>query len=207
VAYVDIDVHHGDGVQDAFYDSDQVLTISLHQDGRTLFPGTGFTSETGRGQGVGFSVNVPFPSYTDDETYLWAFHQVVPPLLERFKADILVTQLGVDTHIRDPLANLALTTNGQAALFSELKGNARRWLALGGGGYDISVVPRSWALALGIMADLELPEALPLGYQSKYGGQWLRDREAIRLEAPIRRRIRASVEELVTEVKDKHGLV
>jgi acetoin utilization protein AcuC len=207
VAYVDIDVHHGDGVQDAFYDSDQVLTISLHQDGRTLFPGTGYTSETGRGQGIGFSVNVPFPSYTDDETYLWAFHQIVPPLLERFRADILVTQLGVDTHIRDPLANLALTTNGQVALISELERNARCWLALGGGGYDISVVPRSWALALGIMADLELPEALPLGYQSQYGGQWLRDRESIRLEDPIRRRIRASVEKLVTEVKDKHGLV
>ena len=120
VVYVDIDVHHGDGVQNAFYTSDEVLTISLHQDGRTLFPGTGFVSEIGVGKGRGFSVNVPLPPMTNDASYLWAFRQIVPPLVTRFKPDILVTQLGVDTHIRDPLANLALTTSGHLALFQQL---------------------------------------------------------------------------------------
>ncbi|UCG24610.1 MAG: acetoin utilization protein AcuC [Chloroflexota bacterium] len=113
VAYIDIDVHHGDGVQAAFYDSDRVLTISLHQDGHTLFPGTGFVGESGAGDGQGYSVNLPLPPYTDDETYLWAFGQVVPPLVERFSPDVVVTQLGVDTHYRDPLASLALTSLGQ----------------------------------------------------------------------------------------------
>lgn len=91
IAYVYIYVHHGDGVQDAFYDQDRVLTISLHQDGRTLFPGTGFVHEIGMGKGEGFNVNVPLPSGTDDPTCLWAFHQLVPQLLQRYQADIVVT--------------------------------------------------------------------------------------------------------------------
>ena len=134
MAYVDVDVHHGDGVQAAFYDTDQVLTISLHQDGRTLFPGMGLVDDVGVGRGLGYSVNVPLPPYTDDETYLWAFQHIVPPLLKRFNADIVVMQLGVDTHYRDSLANLALTTTGQLALFQALDTLAPRWLAFGGRG-------------------------------------------------------------------------
>jgi acetoin utilization protein AcuC len=98
VAYVDIDAHHGDGVQNAFYDTDEVLTISLHQDGHTLFPGTGFVQEIGGGAGEGYSVNVPLYPNTDDATYLWVFRELVPPLIRRFDPDVLVTQLGVDTH-------------------------------------------------------------------------------------------------------------
>ncbi len=176
VAYVDIDVHHGDGVQAAFYDSDRVLTISLHQDGLTLFPGTGFVDERGLGDGLGYSVNVPLPPYTDDDNYLWAFRQIVPPVVERFSPDIVVSQLGVDTHFRDPLANLLLTTDGQEQLFQELDALALRWLALGGGGYNISVVPRSWTLAFGVMAGSSWPQELPPRYRARYGGDWLRDR-------------------------------
>jgi acetoin utilization protein AcuC len=206
VAYVDIDVHHGDGVQAAFYDTDQVLTISLHQDGRTLFPGTGFVDEIGRGRGAGYSVNVPLPPFTDDETYLWAFRQVVPSLLERFRPDILVTQLGVDTHFKDPLAELALTTAGQAALFEVLGELGPRWLALGGGGYDVSVVPRAWALAFGVMAERSFPDELPEAYRERYGGLWLRDREGPRLGEETRTQVRHKVEAIVAAVKDVHDI-
>ncbi len=206
VAYVDIDVHHGDGVQKAFYNSDQVLTISLHQDGQTLFPGTGFISELGAGAGAGYSVNVPLPPHTDDENYLWAFDQIVPPLLNRFAADIVITQLGVDTHFLDPLANLQLTTAGHVALFRALAELAPRWLALGGGGYDISVVPRSWSLAFGIMAGVELPDELPIAYQSRYGGVYLRDQETIYLAPATSRQIRDRVERVIEKVRQVHQI-
>jgi acetoin utilization protein AcuC len=206
VAYVDIDVHHGDGVQAAFYDSDRVLTISLHQDGRTLFPGTGFVDEIGASRGQGYSVNVPLPPYVDDDLYLWAFRQVVPPLVSRFAPDVVVTQLGVDTHYRDPLANLALTTAGHEALFRELAGLAGRWLALGGGGYDVSVVPRSWALAVGVMAGQEWPQPLPDEYRARYGGEGLRDVEAPTLDAALRDRNADRLAATVEAVRRLHGL-
>jgi acetoin utilization protein AcuC len=138
VAYVDIDVHHGDGVQAAFYDTDQVLTISLHQAGIMFYPSTGFPEELGEGPGYGYSINVPFLPYTSEDLYLWAFRQVVPPLVRQFAPDVLVTQLGVDTHYRDLLGSLLLTTQGYVALIEELKTlaeGAGRWLAFGGGGY------------------------------------------------------------------------
>jgi acetoin utilization protein AcuC len=206
VAYVDIDVHHGDGVQNAFYTSDKVLTISLHQDGRTLFPGTGFVSEVGVGNGKGFSVNVPLPPLTNDESYLWAFQQIVPPLLTRFKPDIMVTQLGVDTHLRDPLANLAMTTKGHLALFQQLNGLALPWLALGGGGYEIDVVPRSWTLAFGEMASLNLPDELPASYRDQYGGVWLHDQEQKAEHFPTQEDISRQVEKVVESVKRIHDL-
>lgn len=207
VAYVDIDVHHGDGVQNAFYASDQVLTVSLHQDGRTLFPGTGFVEETGVGAGKGFSVNVPLPPYTDDELYLQAFEAIVPPLLTRFGADVVVTQLGVDTHARDPLANLLLTTSGHLRLFDALRKLAPRWLALGGGGYDVDVVPRSWALAFGVMSGQTFADDLPASYRSKYGGQALRDDTAANLDGPSRSLIEGRLAKLIESVKALHHLV
>lgn len=206
VAYVDIDVHHGDGVQAAFYDTDQVLTISLHQDGRTLFPGSGHIGEIGEGAGEGYSVNVPLPPYTDDEIYVWAFQQVVPPLVRRFEPDMLVTQLGVDTHYLDPLASLALTTKGQEALFKNLKLLAGRWLALGGGGYNLDVVPRAWTLALGAMAGLDFPDELPLGYREKYGSRTLRDQVTLNMGEITKERTRQVVEATVARVKELHGI-
>lgn len=203
VAYVDIDVHHGDGVQQAFYDSDQVLTISLHQDGRTLFPGTGGVEEIGVGVGTGYSVNVPLPPGTSDDTYLWAFHEVVPPLLERFNADIVVTQLGVDTHYLDPLAELALTTRGHTALFEALAQMAPRWLALGGGGYNLSVVPRSWTLAWGVMSGQNFPNHLPDDYRFKYGGDDLQDWSRENNEPDW---VRQQVEQVVLHLNKLHSI-
>jgi acetoin utilization protein AcuC len=207
VAYVDVDVHHGDGVQFAFYDTDQVLTISLHQDGRTLFPGTGAVDEIGRGAGEGFSVNVPLPPYTGDEDYLWAFDQVVPPLLARFKPDLLVTQLGVDTHALDPLAQLRLTTHGQSTVFQSLARLApSRWLALGGGGYELDVVPRAWALAFAAMGGLTLPDELPPHYRDRYGSERLHDRAVPWVDETIAERVHDRVEDVVGKVKALHGL-
>jgi acetoin utilization protein AcuC len=206
VAYVDIDVHHGDGVQWAFYDTDRVLTISYHQDGRTLFPGTGFVNEIGRGDGEGYCINVPLPPGTGDDRYLWAFKEIVPPLLERFDADIVVTQLGVDTHYKDPLAQLNLTTRGQEELFRIISELAPRWLALGGGGYAIDVVPRVWVLAFGVMSGQTFPDEIPLSFRMKYGGEWLRDREGPTLSSEKEYRLRSSIEQIISSVKKLHQL-
>lgn len=206
VAYVDIDVHHGDGVQWAFYETDQVLTISLHQDGRTLFPGTGAVDDIGRGEGEGYSVNLPLPPDTMDEAYVWAFDEIVPPLLGRFQADVLVTQLGVDTHYQDPLGQLSLTTRGHEALFARLSQFSDRWLALGGGGYALDVVPRSWALAFGIMSEQDFPDALPASYRSVYGGDWLHDQEAPRREEAVEERVWSTVERVVQAAKRVHKI-
>lgn len=161
VAYADIDAHHGDGVQAAFYNTDRVLTISFHETGITLFPGTGFMDELGEGAGYGYSVNFPFPPYTDDEPYLEAFRALVPPLVRRFAPDVVVSQLGCDTHWRDPLTHMNLTMHAYEAVVREIKSLAPSWLALGGGGYDLSVVPRAWTLAYGVMIEREFPDELP----------------------------------------------
>ncbi len=150
VAYVDIDVHHGDGVQAAFYDDPRVLTISLHQDPRTLYPGTGFATELGSGAAEGTSVNLALPPGTRDDGWLRAFAAVVPGAVTAFGPDVLVTQCGCDTHHEDPLADLALTVDGQRAAYAALHRLAHqaaggRWLALGGGGYGVlRCVPRTW---------------------------------------------------------------
>jgi acetoin utilization protein AcuC len=143
-------VHHGDGVQAAFYDDPRVLTISLHQDPRTLFPGTGFPTEVGRGAAEGTSVNVALPPGTTDAQWLRAFRAVVPGAVRAFRPDVLVTQCGCDTHHEDPLANLELTIDGQRSAIAELHAlahevTAGKWLAFGGGGYGlVRCVPRTW---------------------------------------------------------------
>jgi acetoin utilization protein AcuC len=150
VAYIDIDVHHGDGVQAAFYDDPRVLTVSLHQDPRTLFPGTGLPTEIGRGAAEGTAINVALPPGTGDDGWLRAFRAVVPGAVRAFGADILVTQCGCDTHHEDPLANLELSVDGQRAAIGDLHALAHaategRWLAFGGGGYGlVRCVPRTW---------------------------------------------------------------
>jgi acetoin utilization protein AcuC len=166
VCYVDIDAHHGDGVQFAFYDSPDVLTISTHERGDRLFPGTGFVDEIGTGAGRGFSVNVPLHPHTDDEVYLEAFDAVVPPLVRAFGPDVVVAQLGIDGHRTDPLTHLALSVEGFAAAVRRIAGFAPRLVALGGGGYDLGNVARAWTAAWAILNDVELPEGLPPAFVS-----------------------------------------
>ena len=153
VAYVDVDVHHGDGVQAAFYDDPRVLTVSVHETPLTLWPGTGFPTECGRGAAVGTAVNVPVPAGTGDAAWLRAFHAVVPSVVTAFRPQVLVTQHGADSHRDDPLADLNLTVDGQLAAYRALRDLAEsaadgRWLALGGGGY---------ALVTGGAAGLDAP--------------------------------------------------
>lgn len=168
VAYIDIDAHHGDGVQEAFYLTDKVLTISLHESGRHLFPGTGFESETGEGDGRGYSVNIPLPPSSDDEVFVYAFSEVVPPFIESFKPDIVVTQLGVDSFLTDPLTHLNYTTNGFCEVVRKIKALSPRWIALGGGGYEITNVAKAWTLAWAIMNDVDLPNKLPEEFIKQY---------------------------------------
>lgn len=162
VAYVDVDVHHGDGVQDAFYDDPRVLTISLHQHPRTLFPGTGYPDEVGGEEARGSAVNVALPPYTNDSAWLRAFHAVVPALLAEFRPQILVSQCGVDTHDEDPLAMLSLSVDGHRTIYRTLRDLAERhaggkWLAAGGGGYQLlRVVPRSWTHLLATVLDRDV---------------------------------------------------
>ena len=160
VAYVDIDAHHGDGVQVAFYDTDQVLTISLHQDGRTLFPGTGFARERGVGSGTGYSINVPLPPYTDDPAYMRAFDAVVPDLVGRYRPDVLVTQQGIDSHFNDPLTHLMLSTRAREHCVRWFAASPYPWVAMGGGGYDLDAVRRTWSLEHLIMLGAEIPADL-----------------------------------------------
>ena len=150
VAYVDVDVHHGDGVERAFWDDDRVLTISIHETGRTLFPGTGWPEDTGGPGAKGSAVNLGLPAGTGDAGWLRAFHAIVPPLLEEFRPQVLVTQSGCDSHFLDPLGHLTLSVDAQRESYAALHALAHRhaqgrWVATGGGGYEIvDVVPRAW---------------------------------------------------------------
>lgn len=169
VAYIDIDCHHGDGVQMGHYNSDQVLTISIHESGQWLFPGTGYVQEIGVGDGTGYSVNVPLAPYTQDDEWHEAFDAIIPPLVRAFKPDVLFTQLGIDTHFQDPLTHLSLTTQGfnlAVQKLGVLGSEIGKWVAVGGGGYDLSAVARSWTMALATMADHSLPTDVPDSFDS-----------------------------------------
>jgi acetoin utilization protein AcuC len=167
VAYVDVDVHHGDGVQAAFYRDPRVFTISLHQSPLSLFPGTGFAEETGGPGAEGMAVNVALPPGTGDAGWLRAFHAVVPSLLRRYRPQILVSQCGADTHRLDPLADLRLSVDGQRAAYLALRDLADqlcegRWVATGGGGYAlVEAVPRAWTHLLAIATGEPLDPATP----------------------------------------------
>ena len=174
VAYVDVDVHHGDGVEAVFYDDPRVLTISLHETGQMLFPGTGFPADTGGPGAEGSAVNVALPPGTSDAGWLRAFHAVAPPLVREFAPDVLVTQHGCDSHIEDPLAHLMLTVDGQRAAYLALHDLAHevcdgRWVATGGGGYAVvDVVPRAWTHLLSIVGGAPLDPATetPAGWRA-----------------------------------------
>jgi acetoin utilization protein AcuC len=167
VAYVDIDVHHGDGVQEIFYADPRVLTVSLHESPRSLFPGTGFPDETGGPGAEGSAVNVALPAGTDDAGWLRAFHAVVPGVLRAFRPQLLFTQCGADTYRHDPLANLRLTVDGQRAAYLALRDLATevaggKWVATGGGGYAlVECVPRAWTHLLAVLTGEALDPATP----------------------------------------------
>jgi acetoin utilization protein AcuC len=209
VVYIDIDAHHGDGVQAAFYGDNDVMTISLHESGRWLFPGTGDVDEIGTGDGIGYSVNVPLFPYTPDDVYLEAFDAVVPPLVEAFAPDVIATQLGVDTYVHDPLTHLALTTHGYMAAVQRLGAMGYPWLAFGGGGYDLDAVARCWTLAYGLMLGREWPDELPEGSEGFLESGRLRDGNVTvedAVDAETRSFARQQVERLKHLVFPLHGI-
>lgn len=185
VAYLDIDVHHGDGVQWVHYDDPNVLTLSLHESGRYLFPGTGGVHELGEGAGEGTSINVPLEPFTENDSYLDAFDRVVPYAFGQFRPDILVVQCGADAHFSDPLADLMLTTQAYEQLFQTIfdladEHTEGRCLLTLGGGYSLDATTRIWTLLYLMACDLAIPDDLP--------GDWIdtwTDRLGDRLEKPL----------------------
>jgi acetoin utilization protein AcuC len=180
VAYVDVDVHHGDGVEAAFYGDPRVLTVSIHESGRTLFPGTGWADQVGSGDGMGTNVNVPLPMGTGDAGWLRAFDAVVPQVLRAFQPQVMLTQHGCDTHALDPLAHLMMSVDGQRVanrrlheLAHELCGG--RWIAVGGGGYEpVQVVPRAWTHLLAEVTGAPVDGATPGDWRDlaqRHGGE------------------------------------
>jgi len=152
VLYLDVDVHHGDGVAYGFYDRRDVMTISFHESPKTLFPGTGFEDEIGEGQGKGYCVNVPLPVGTYDEVYLKAFEAIALPLIGAYNPDVIVFELGADALAGDPLAHLYLTNNVYVEIIKHLLSFSKPILATGGGGYNVSNTVRAWALAWTVLA-------------------------------------------------------
>lgn len=203
VAYVDIDAHHGDGVQNAFFDDPRVLTVSVHESGQFLFPGSGHANEVGVGPGVGYSVNLPLYPYTEDELYLESFGEIVPPLVRAFAPDVLITQLGIDSYHSDPLTHLQITTRGYVAAINELADLGIPWLAMGGGGYDLSAVARGWTLAYGVMLDVEWPDHLPAGFADSLGVAALRDTINLDVPADVRGKAREFARESTAAVKQE----
>jgi len=214
VLYLDIDVHHGDGVQGAFYDRNDVLTISFHQNGRTLFPGTGFVDELGTGQGKGYSVNFPLPVGTYDDAYHKAFNEIVPPLVDKFNPDVIVFELGADTLAGDPLANLYLTNNAYAKVINYLLKLNKPILMTGGGGYHIENTVRAWAYAWSIFSGQDTEHDLNIGMggvmlESTDWQGGLKDRKLIPTEQQ-KDIVDPAIDETIDEIKKKifplHGL-
>jgi len=174
VLYIDIDAHHGDQVQEAFYETGKVLCISFHESGKTLFPFRGgFENEIGKGRGKGCTVNVPLPERTSDEVFLWAFGRIFPPLVQRFKPDVIVAVIGADALFSDPMSHLQLTNVAYVHAVEMILGSAPKVLALGCGGYDIDTLARAWTLAWSAMADSAPGEEDAVSFGGMFWGDGL----------------------------------
>jgi len=210
VLYLDVDVHHGDGVAYGFYERRDVMTISLHENPRMLFPGTGFAEESGRGEGEGYCVNVPLPVGTYDQAYMKAFRAVALPLIEVFCPDVIVFELGADALAGDPLAHLRLTNNVYVEIINYLIGLDKPILMSGGGGYDLDNTVRAWSLAWSIFAGGESggdSGGIVLDSSGQQGG--LRDK-APSVSGQQRATVMPAVEATIETIKGKvfriHGI-
>jgi len=158
VFYIDIDAHHGDGVQNGFYNNPMVLKMSFHESGRTLFPFSGFEDEIGEGEGKFYNLNIPMHGYSDDEVFLYLFRRIFPPIIERFNPDITIAQIGVDMMSTDPLTHLRLTNNSYCEAVRVIKERSKRLIAFGGGGYNPDNISKGYTLAWAIFNDLEIDD-------------------------------------------------
>jgi len=224
VLYLDIDAHHGDGVQEAFAASDDVFTVSIHESGVHAFPGTGFPGEVGYGRGTGFSANVPMPSFATDDCFALAFDDVVAPLARAFSPDVVVAQLGVDAHYADPQTDLGLTLPGYRSLVRKTISLADelcegRLVALGGGGYHVvEVVPLAWTWVLAELSGMELSDEVPEDWrtrtQSRLGLEPPRSMglcDSFSLPAQTAEKVLAATADVVRQTREAvfplHGLV
>ena len=205
VAYVDIDVHHGDGVQELFYGDPTVLTVSIHESGRTLFPGTGFVSENGEGTGVGYSVNVPLAAFTDNATWINAFREGALHILKAFDPQAIFLQMGTDAHYLDPLAHVSLTAQGWLEAVKEIRALNVPIVAVGGGGYNLTTVPRMWTLAISTLLGLEIPDAVPVSCASRAEIPFLRDPAPPQINPRDMDFARQFAEETVQELRQTFG--
>ena len=177
VMYIDYDAHHGDGVQGIFYDDPQVLTVSLHESGRFLFPGTGFPDELGEGPGRGYSLNVPLEPFTEDDSWIGIHHDLLPEVAAAFRPDVIVLQNGCDGHVRDPLTHLRATTRvyeDTPRLVCEIADQfcGGRVVATGGGGYDLwDVVPRAWTLVWAALSGQQAADEIPRAWLEQWEGR------------------------------------
>lgn len=201
IAYVDIDVHHGDGVQELFYEDPLVLTLSLHESGRSLYPGTGFTHEIGKGAGEGFSVNLPFDPDTSDTIWLSAWREAALPLLMRFDPEVILLQMGTDAHRLDPLAHLALTAQGWLEAVQDVQAMGRPIVAVGGGGYNMTTVPRMWTLAVAALCHVTLPDVTPAHFSDHKRSPTLTDPIPWEIKRDDRNRAEAFASQSVREIK------
>ncbi len=214
VLYLDVDVHHGDGVVNAFYDRCDVMTISLHEDPVALFPGTGFADEIGTGRGKGYCVNIPLPIGTYDQIYMKAFNAIVMPLIEAYDPDIIVFELGADALMGDPLAHMCLTNNCYADIIDFLLSLNKSILATGGGGYNVDNTARAWALAWSVLCgeSNEYDMTLGAGGVMLESTDWqggLRDREFVvrnMQKEMVLPGIETTIEAIKTNVFPIHGL-
>lgn len=213
--FLDIDVHHCDGVQAAFYDRADVMTISLHQDGRTLFPGTGYSDEIGRDSGKGYAVNLPLPVGTYDEIYLEAFRAVVLPLIRAYNPDVIVLEAGADTLAGDPLAGLSMTNNVFVDVINHLLAFDKPILATGGGGYNVDNAVRAWALVWTALCGEQMGDltagmgGVMLENMDWAGGAGLRDRVLIPAKQQIENvapMVRQTIEQVKRLVFPIHGI-
>jgi acetoin utilization protein AcuC len=173
VLYLDVDAHHGDGVMYGFYADEGVLDVDFHEDGHHLFPGTGFIHEIGEGPASGIKVNIPLPPFTGDEMYLRLFREIVPTAVRRFRPQVLLCQFGVDSHANDLLAHLQLTSKAYREIARTVHDLAHevadgRLVVVGGGGYNVANVARTWALVAATLADLNIPESVPANWQKMF---------------------------------------
>ena len=215
VLFLDVDAHHGDGVQEAFYARKDVMTVSLHESGLTLFPGTGFPDEIGTGEGRGYAVNVPVPADVFDEAYLRAFHATALPLIGAYDPDVIVLELGMDGLSGDPLTHMSLTNNAYADVIEAVLGFGRPIVATGGGGYHVGNTARGWALAWSVFCGEEGGQddlAAGLGGVMLETTEWmggLRDR-AIVPASRQRNEVESAVDSVIEKVKANvfpyHGL-
>lgn len=213
VLYLDIDIHHGDGVQGVFYDRNDVMTISFHQDGRTLFPGTGFVEDIGTGTGKGYAVNVPLPPGTYDDIYIKAFNEIVPPLFTKFRPDVIVFELGADTLAGDPLGQLYLTNNTYADIINKLLAFNVPILMTGGGGYNVDNTVRAWSLAWSVLCGKDNSDInIGLGGCFMQSSEWqggLRDRELIATEeqlTSVKPKVQAVIENIKQTIFPLHDI-